>query len=102
MHYLVYSPKRAGKETHFISLTFVLPSPEDMVVDFREKREEREREVCMGERNVDLLHPARTLLADRICNLHMCPDWDRTGNLLLYRKTLQTPEQPGWGCYANF
>ena len=56
---------------------------------------ERERE---GEKHLwlPLVH---AIIGDLTCNLGMCPDWNRTSDLLVYRRVLQPNESHRHGLY---
>ena len=54
----------------FVFFCFVLfPSPEDMLIDFRERGRDGKRE-----RNIDWLLLAHALTGDKTCNPGTCPD----------------------------
>ena len=55
---------------------------------------EKQREILMWERNIHLLPPVGTQTRDWTWNLGMCPHWNQTCNLLMYKRTLQPTEQP--------
>ena len=45
-----------------------------MFIDFRERRRDRQRQVC--EKNINLLPPVCDPTRDQTHNLVMCPDWE--------------------------
>ena len=82
----------------FLSFLFFLSSPEDMVVDFRERgrKGEREGEKHRCERDTSigcLLY--LSLLWDRTCNLGTCPGQESNPRRFGYGMTFQSTE-PHW------
>ena len=58
-------------------ILFFLSSPEDMLIDFRERREGKGRtERNTDVRDIDQLPDACTPAENWTCNLGMCPDWE--------------------------
>ena len=87
------------EQLSFRSTSFCSSSPEDMLIDFRERGREGERErkkIDVGEKH-DQLPLICALMGDGTCNLGMCPDWElnpRPYSLLDVAPASQ-PQRPG-------
>ena len=72
-----------------------LSSPEDMLIDFRERgreEEEREGEKHQGEKETSISFPV--LIREGTCNLGMYPGWE--SNPLCFSLQDDAPTEPHW------